>query len=158
VERASAQVATPYKSAKPPGDVAELDIMADCDFQSLPIRKVDQFLRFLGVYREWFLDIDVTPILQAELPKAMMTPRRCRDVNDFGVALLQHFFRIPEVTLDPKSLSQLLRHQWFPIAGGDNLALTAILNLLNLIQMIVRNLAAPYDGYPKQDSSSAGNH
>src|SRR6266404_8201186 len=68
-----------------------------------------------------------------------MTLWRSCNVNDVRGRRLQHFFQIGKAFRNAKAAPQLLRHEQFSIAQGNNFA---IRNPVDGLHMLVGNLAA----------------
>ncbi len=68
-----------------------------------------------------------------------MTLRRRSNVNDVWASRSQHFLQIGKACGNAKTFPQLLGHERFQIANGDNLAIG---NSTNGVHMLVRDLTA----------------
>src|SRR5438034_7982993 len=77
--------------------------------------------------------------LEALLRDGIMALRRSCNVNDVRGRRLQHFLQIGKAFRNAKAAPQLLRHEQFPIAKGNNFA---IRNPMNRLHMLVGNFAA----------------
>ena len=71
---------------------------------------------------------------------------RSSNVNDIRAASSQHFRYIGKALRNVNALPQLLRHEQFPIAKGNNFA---IRNPIDRVHMLVGDLAATDERDPQ---------
>ena len=128
----------------------ELVIVA-CGHQTpAALCQLDQRARLIERHREGLLDVDVASMLQAATGEGVVTLRRRGNVHDLRRRGRQQLLDLGKGTLDPKAFRQLLRHQQFAIADGDDAAPGDAVNGLNVL---IGDLAAADDCDAEHEAS-----
>ncbi len=113
------QIAIPNELAHPPGNLAELRVMADRQFEAFLLSQSDQFLRLACIQGKGLFDVDMTPFFQAPPADFVMGLRGGSNMNDIRACLVQEFAEVFEIFLDPEPVVKLLGHELFLVTDPD---------------------------------------
>ncbi|MFO1094107.1 MAG: hypothetical protein U0992_12465 [Planctomycetaceae bacterium] len=125
-----------------PGGVEEL-VVSDADHSVGGAGGGDDFVRFVGVQGQRFLDIDMAAVFEEFDRESMMRMSGGRNVDDVRADFVEHALMIGVLRWDAEARGSLMCEVRVDVADGDH---ACAVGLGDLLQMGVGDLAAADQG------------